>query len=259
MTNTDQSRTSAQPGPVFQHLLDVREKRGAGYIVLIDPDRKNHEHLEELVKTANQSDVDAIFVGGSLMMDGACHDRVHRIKELSNVPVIFFPGGVNQLNAHYDAMLFMSVLSGRNPHYLIGEQVIAAPIVKDLGIEVIPTAYLLLDGGAQSTVEFMSNTRPIPLNRPDISVAHALAAQYLGMRMVYLEAGSGARNPVPVETVEAVTKATDVPVIVGGGLRTPAAVRERVEAGAGFVVTGTVLEDSGGSIMQSLAEAVHGK
>jgi len=132
---------------VFQYLLDVKSEKGAGYIVLIDPDKKNEKSLIKQVEAANHSGVDALFVGGSLMMDSNHNERVAQIKKHSEIPVIFFPGGVNQINNHYDAMLFMSLLSGRNPQYLIGEQVVAAPLVKDLGIEVIPTAYLLFDGG----------------------------------------------------------------------------------------------------------------
>ncbi len=245
---------------VFQHLLQVARTKGAGYIVLLDPDRKSDPHLEARVAAINASEVDAIFVGGSLMMDGRCHERVATIKALASVPVIFFPGGLNQINTHYDAMLFMAILSGRNPHYLIGEQVLAAPVVKDLGLEVIPTGYLLFDGGAQSTVEFISNTRPLPLHRPDLAVAHALAAQYLGKKLLYLEAGSGARQAVPVETITQVAREVEVPLIVGGGIRTPEQARERVEAGASFIVTGTVLEDNhDAALMEAFAQAVHWK
>ncbi len=176
------------------------------------------------------------------------------------MPVIFFPGSATQLNAHYDAMFFMSILSGRNPHYLIGEQVIAAPIVKDIGIETIPMGYLLIDGGTTSTVEFMSSTKPIPLDRPEITVAHALAAQYLGKKFVYLEAGSGAKNPVTIETIKAVNDNIEIPIIVGGGIKTPDEAAERVQAGASFIVTGTITEKSNElSIMQYFADAVHWK
>ena len=168
---------------VFKQLLDVKSEKGAGYIVLIDPDRKNEDTLAKQVTVANKSNVDALFVGGSLMMDSKHNERVAVIKKEADIPVIFFPGGLNQLNQYYDAILFMSLLSGRNPQYLIGEQVVAAPIINDLGIEVIPTGYLLFDGGANSTVEFMSDTKPLPMNRPDIAVAHALAAEYLGKKL----------------------------------------------------------------------------
>ena len=244
--------------PVYNYLEKVINEKGAAYVVLIDPDRKNESSLEARVESANQNNVDVLFVGGSLMMDGKCNDRVRRIKEVSTIPVVFFPGGVSQLNSHYDAMLFMSVISGRNPHYLIGEQTIAAPLVKDLGIETIPTGYMLLDGGAGSTVEIMSGTRPIPMNRSDVAVAHALAGQYLGMKLIYLEAGSGAKEPVSESLVRQVHEAVDVPLIVGGGIRTPEMAGERVKAGASIIVTGTVIEE-GSTLMADFANAIHWK
>ena len=243
---------------VYNHLLSVRKKKGAGYIVLIDPDKKSENDLPEKVKAINESGVDAIFVGGSLMMVGRCTDRVAQIKSLAEIPVIFFPGGISQLNSHYDAILFMSIISGRNPHYLIGEQVIAAPIINDLGIEVIPTGYLLLDGGSDSAVQFMSSTAPIPMDKPDISIAHALAAQYLGKQLIYLEAGSGAKQAVTNELIKEVFEQVDIPLIVGGGIRTPEVAREKVESGASFVVTGTIIEENNnGNILEKFAEAVH--
>ena len=172
--------------------------------------------------------------------------------------MIFFPGGISQLNSHYDAILFMSIISGRNPHYLIGEQVIAAPIVKDLGIEAIPTGYLLLDGGSDSAVQFMSGTAPIPMDKPDISIAHALAAQYLGKNLIYLEAGSGAKQAVPNELIKEVVEHVDIPLIVGGGIRKPEVAREKVEAGASFVVTGTIIEENiNDDMLKKFAEAIH--
>ena len=243
---------------VYNHLLSVRKKKGAGYIVLIDPDKKSENDLQEKVKSINDSGVDAIFVGGSLMMDSRGSDRVSQIKSLAEIPVIFFPGGISQLNSHYDAILFMSIISGRNPHYLIGEQVIAAPIINDLGIEVIPTGYLLLDGDSNSAVQFMSGTAPIPMDKPDISIAHALAAQYLGKQLIYLEAGSGAKQAVTNELIKKVFEQVDIPMIVGGGIRTPEVAREKVESGASFVVTGTIIEENNnGNILKNFAEAVH--
>ena len=244
---------------VFKQLLDVKSEKGAGYIVLIDPDRKNEDTLAKQVTVANKSNVDALFVGGSLMMDSKHNERVAVIKKEADIPVIFFPGGLNQLNQYYDAILFMSLLSGRNPQYLIGEQVVAAPIINDLGIEVIPTGYLLFDGGANSTVEFMSDTKPLPMNRPDIAVAHALAAEYLGKKLIYLEAGSGATHAIPLEIIQQIAAETNVPLIVGGGIRTPEAARERVAAGASFIVTGSILEENGNNgLMKEFADAIHG-
>ena len=242
---------------IFNYLLSIKEKKGAGYIVLIDPDKNSEKNLEEKISKINNSGVDAIFVGGSLILDNNCERRVSIIKSLSELPVIFFPGGISQLNKYYDAMLFMSILSGRNPHYLIGEQVLAAPIVKDLGIEVIPTGYLIVDGGNNSSVQFMSGSNPIPIEKPDILVAHALAAQYLGKKLVYLESGSGAKNSIPNELVKAVNSYIDIPIIVGGGIRSPESAYEKVQAGASFIVTGTVIVNDSMAMIKEFADAFH--
>ena len=241
---------------VFNDLITTVSKKGAAYVVLIDPDRNDEDSIQDRVQKANISGVDALFVGGSLMMDSKCVDRVKLIKSYSNIPVIFFPGGVGQLNPYYDAMLFMSVISGRNPHYLIGEQVISAPLVKDMDIETIPTGYLLIDGGAGSTVEFMSGTRPIPMDRVDVTIAHALAGQYLGMKLIYLEAGSGAKYPVSSSLIGAVNDMIDVPLVVGGGIKTPEVAAEHVQSGASIIVIGTVIEDDV-SRMKEFSDAIH--
>lgn len=241
---------------VFLNLNQTIKQKGSAYVVLIDPDRKNINLFDQNVRVGNDSNVDAFFVGGSLMMDSESNNRVANIKEVSEIPLILFPGGVGQLSQHYDAMLFMSVISGRNSHYLIGEQVIAAPVVKDLGIETIATGYILLDGGACSTVEFMSGTRPIPINRTDLIIAHALAGQYLGMEVIYLESGSGAQSPVTKDVVTAVKEAINIPIIVGGGIKSPETASELVKAGASIIVTGTITEKDS-SLMSEIADAVH--
>ena len=223
---------------------------------MIDPDKKNDKNIDQCVESANQNGADALFVGGSIMMDSLYQQRVERIKSLAEIPIILFPGGVNQLNNNYDAMLFMSLLSGRNPHYLIGEQVIAAPIVKDYGLETIPTGYLLIDGGSPTTVEFISGTRPIPSNRPDIAVSHALAGQFLGMQLIYLEAGSGALNKVSEEMIKQVSNEINIGLIVGGGIRTPEDAKSIVEAGASYVVIGSVLEKSE-TLITEFSSAIH--
>jgi len=241
---------------VLSKLNDCVEKKGAGFIVLIDPDKKNDKNIDQLVEKAHQNGVDAIFVGGSIMMDGLYHKRVERIKSISEIPVILFPGGVNQINEHFDAMLFMSLLSGRNSHYLIGEQVIAAPIVKDYGIETIPTGYLLIDGGSPTSVEVVSGTKPLPSNRPDIIVSHALAAQFLGMELIYLEAGSGALNEVPGDVVKKVADEINIGLIVGGGIRTPEDANSIVNSGASFVVIGSAIEKSA-ELMEEFSSSIH--
>ena len=243
---------------IFQNLIEIIEKKGSAYIVLIDPDKKNNDNIEDIVEKGNRSNVDAFFVGGSLIMDSKYESRVKSIKSNSDIPVILFPGGVNQINSYFDAILFMSMISGRNPHYLIGEQVISAPIIKDLGIETISTGYILIDGGVQSMVQVMSDTNPIPMDRIDAIIAHALAAQYLGMKLIYLEAGSGATNSINDDIIKSVSEVINIPLIIGGGLRDPEIVSAKVNSGASIIVTGTIAEEDP-SIMREIASAVHWK
>ncbi|MBN2001081.1 phosphoglycerol geranylgeranyltransferase, partial [candidate division KSB1 bacterium] len=172
--------------------------------------------------------------------------------------VIIFPGSTKQISPYADAILFLSLISGRNPNVLIGEQVVAAPIIKSIGLEAIGTAYMFIESGNVTSAQFVSDTRPIPREKPDIAIAHALAAEYLGMKIIYLEAGSGAKYSVPEELVAAVKKYVSVPLIVGGGIRTPDEARKKVLAGAHFVVTGNVLEknrDPG--LIKAFADAIH--
>lgn len=241
---------------VLSSLQNSVKINGTSFILLIDPDKKNNDKIDKLVEQANMNGVDAIFVGGSLMMDSLYHERIARIKAISNIPLVLFPGGINQINRDFDAMLFMSLLSGRNPHYLIGEQVLAAPIVKDIGVETISTGYILIDGGSPTTVEFISGTKPLPPSRIDLIISHALAAQFLGMNFLYLEAGSGAKKRVPNDVIEMVTKECQLDVIVGGGIKTPSDANELAQSGASFVVVGSAIENSIES-MNDFASAIH--
>jgi putative glycerol-1-phosphate prenyltransferase len=243
---------------ILSSLIKTIKEKGSAYIVLIDPDKKNKDNIENLIEKGNKSNVDAFFVGGSLIMDSKYESRVKSIKDNSDIPVILFPGGVNQISSYFDAMLFSSMISGRNPQYLIGDQVISAPIIKDLGIETISTGYILIDGGVQSMVQVMSDTNPIPMNRIDAIIAHALAAQYLGMKLIYLEAGSGASKSIENNIIKSVSKTVDVPLIVGGGLRDPEVISDKVSAGASIIVTGTIVEEDT-SVMTEIASAVHWK
>ncbi len=245
--------------PVYQQLLSVSERRGAAYLVLVDPDKTESKTLPEFADRAQEAGADGFLVGGSLVMNDAFERAVAALKSRAKVPVIVFPGSLHQISGHADAILFLSILSGRNPEHLIGNQVVAAPIIKRLGLEAISTAYLLVESGKPTSAEFMSNTRPIPRSKPDIAVAHALAAEYLGFKLVYLEGGSGAEQPVPDEMISAVARSCSIPLVVGGGIRDPETARKKVKAGARFIVTGNVLEQNGErDHIRSFASAIHG-
>lgn len=244
--------------PVLDYLLKVRDDRGAGFLLLLDPDRVPCERLTAVAEAAGIYGVDAILAGGSMM---TCEDfdvRMERIRRAASVPVILFPGNAHQITPNADAVLFLSLISGRNPNYLIEEQVRGAPMVKSYGLEAIPTGYMLIESGAVTSVQYVSGTVPIPRGKTDIAMAHALAAQYMGMKLVYLEAGSGADYPVPEEMVGAVAEYCRLPVIVGGGIRHPQEARARVKAGAAFIVVGTRLEyEKNFQHIADMADAIH--
>ncbi len=245
---------------IFQSILHRTSSFAAGYLVLIDPDKIDNAALPGFVEQATAAGVDAFLVGGSLITDDSFEHCLRTIKKHTTVPVIIFPGGVMQISKEADAILFLSLLSGRNPEHLIGSQVLAAPIVKKSGLETISTAYLLVESGRTTSAEFMSNTRPLPRHKPDIAVAHALAAEILGFTCIYLEAGSGAEQSVPDEMIGAIARHCSLPLIVGGGLRTPEEARAKVRAGARFIVTGTVLEKGGNAgLIHEFAQAIHQK
>ena len=242
----------------FERLLKVRKERGAGYFILLDPDKSKREQLPSFVREATEAGVDGFLVGGSLMSTDDFEQHLRAIKENTSVPVIIFPGSIMQVSSVADAILFLILISGRNPEHLIGSQVIAAPIIKRSGLEPISTGYMLIEAGNMTSAEFMSNTKPIPRDKADIALAHALAAEIIGMKFVYLDAGSGANVSVPEEMIRAIAGKCSLPIIVGGGIRTPEEARKKVEAGASFIVTGTVTEHNNHrSFIKEFAEAVH--
>jgi phosphoglycerol geranylgeranyltransferase len=242
----------------YDRMLKVRQERGAGYFILLDPDKNNRALLPAFIREATEAGVDGFLVGGSLMMTNEFEEHLRTIKQNTTVPVIIFPGGIMQVSSIADAILFLVLISGRNPDYLIGNQVLAAPIVRRSGLEAISTGYMLIEAGNSTSVEFMSNTRPIPRDKTDIALAHALAAEVIGMKLIYLDAGSGAETSVPEEMLQAIAQKCALPIIVGGGIRTPEEARKKVEAGASFVVTGTVTElNNHRSFIREFAQAVH--
>ena len=242
---------------VYNYLADVKERLGAGFLVLLDPDQ---DRVVEQAVQCSEAGVDALLIGTSLLMGNRFSDYVESISAAVDIPVIIFPGEKGQVTGKADAILFLSLLSGRNPEYIIGEQIRSAPLIKNIGLEAISTAYLLIDSGRITSVEFMSNTKPIPSDKPEIAVSHAMAAEIFGMKLVYLEAGSGAARTVPDEMIRAVVSEIDIPVIVGGGIRDPETVSAKIDAGASFVVVGNHLEDRTGNVnLKKFVDAAHKK
>ena len=243
---------------VLKYLYGIIENKKAGYLVLIDPDVYEIERCTKLACEIERAGADAILLGGSLLTKDL-HPIAEHLKAATTLPIILFPGDSMHLTPHADAILYLSLISGRNPNYLIGEQVKAAPWIQQYNLEPIPIGYMLIDGGSRTTVEFMSGTVPIPRNKPDIAGTHALAAQYLGMKMVYLEAGSGAELPIPNDMILNVHSQIDIPLIVGGGIRSPEMAAQKVDAGASFIVTGNILEENCTyDFMKQFADAIHG-
>lgn len=246
--------------PVYSYLADVKERLGAGFLVLLDPDRSPQDRVVEQAVQCSEAGVDALLVGTSLLMGNSFSDYVESISAAVDIPVIIFPGEKGQVTGKADAILFLSLLSGRNPEYIIGEQIRSAPLIKNIGLEAISTAYLLIDSGQITSVEFMSNTKPIPSDKPEIAVSHAMAAEIFGMKLVYLEAGSGAARTVPDEMIRAVVSEIDIPVVVGGGIRDPETVSAKIDAGASFVVVGNHLEGRTGNVnLKMFVDAAHRK
>lgn len=244
----------------YSYLLDVIEKKGAAYLILIDPDKISGERLNSFVSICEKAGVDGFLIGGSLLMSGNLEEAIDIIKKISSLPAIIFPGAVHQLYKNADAVLYISLISGRNADHIIGKHIIAAPIIKRMELEPISTGYMLIESGAKTTAEYISGSLPIPRNKPEIAVATALAGQFLGMKFIYLEGGSGAQQSVPKEMVFAVSNAVDVPIIVGGGIRTPQEAREKVKSGAKVVVTGNFFEDDKNwELLKEFADAIHKK
>ena len=221
--------------------LFLEGNRGA--FILLDPDRIDTERIGDVLKRAEKNKaVKGIFVGTSLLMNPFFDNFIQKVKENTTLPVIIFPGSHYQVSKHADAILFLSVVSGRNPDVLIGEQVRMAPLIQHFGIEPIPTAYILIESGNVTSVEFISGTRPIPRDKTDIALAHALASWMLGFKLIYLEAGSGARLPVPEEIIREIKEKVPLPLVVGGGLNTKEKIDRAFKAGADFVVIGNAIE-----------------
>jgi putative glycerol-1-phosphate prenyltransferase len=225
---------------LISHSISINKKL---FTLLIDPDQHTTESLTNLSKNADESGVDLIFVGGSLL-NNDIDKSFELIKKNTNIPALLFPGSLLQITNKADGILLLSLISGRNPDLLIGNHVIASARIKRSNLEVMPTGYILIEGGKSTSVEYMSNTKPIPAEKIDIAIATAMAGEMLGLKYIYLEAGSGAKTSINIKIIKGVKENINIPLIVGGGIKTPNDVKSAVNAGADIIVVGNVIEQN---------------
>ena len=241
---------------IYSNILQHRKEGRKQFAVLIDPDKVSKQKCETLACEAQLAGVDLIFVGSSLLTRADLDNCIKIIKQNCGIPVVLFPGSILQISHFADAILLLSLISGRNAEMLIGKQVIAAPLLKESKLEIISTGYMLIDPGHPTSVSYMSNTFPIPHDKNDIALCTALAGEQLGLKTIFMDAGSGARMPVSKSMIEAVRNTISVPLIVGGGISSPEKALENCNAGADVVVIGNSIEKKQ-HLLTELADAVH--
>ena len=241
---------------LYNQLQEAKAKVQNKFAVLIDPDQLRLGKLDTILQNAMDANVDYFLVGGSLIVNDMLDKVLVGIRELCNIPQILFPGNSFQLSNKADALLFLSLISGRNAELLIGKHVITAPFLRKSSLEIMSTGYMLIDGGAATTVSYMSNTNPIPRDKNDIAVCTAMAGELLGLKMIYMDAGSGAQTPIPESMISAVSNNINIPLIIGGGIKTPEKALANVQAGADMIVVGNAIENDP-TLVAELSHAVH--
>ena len=242
---------------VYQSMMQKKQNGHKSIVVLIDPDKITSSSLSSLLQAANRAKVDYLFVGGSLVISDHLDECIVQIKKESSIPVILFPGSPSQLSKHADALLYLSLISGRNPELLIGQHVISASNVKRSGLEIIPTGYMVIDGGAPTTVSYISGAAPIPADKAEIALCTAMAGEMLGKKLIYMDAGSGARKAIPEEMIALVAQNINVPLVIGGGIREAEKAYRNCKAGADVIVVGNAIEKDP-SLLEEMAAAIHG-
>jgi phosphoglycerol geranylgeranyltransferase len=239
------------------HSLTERKQQGKkSFAVLVDPDKVNDHNMEQLVSLSVAAGVDYFLVGGSLVISNYLDECVQAIKQNCSIPVILFPGSPSQVSKYADALLYLSLISGRNAELLIGQHVISAPVVKQSGLEIMSTGYMVIDGGAPTTVSYISNATPIPADKNEIAMCTAMAGEMLGMKLIYMDAGSGAKRPITEGMIEKVAQIINVPLIIGGGIIEPEKAYLNCKAGADVIVVGNAIEKDA-SLIKEMAAAVH--
>lgn len=241
---------------IYQSLLAKKKKGERSFAVLIDPDNVNAAKIDELTRLTVSAGVDYLLVGGSLVISNHLDEVVQHIRRNCSIPVILFPGTPSQVSRFADGLLYLSLISGRNPELLIGQHVISAPAVRKSGLEIISTGYMVIDGGAPTTVSYISNATPIPADKNEIALCTAMAGEMLGMKLIYMDAGSGARYPIREEMIAAVAAHIEVPIVVGGGIRDPEKAYLNCKAGADVIVVGNAIEKDV-NLIREMADAVH--
>lgn len=241
---------------LYQQILDRKASGKKSFTVLIDPDKVNIAKTEQLVSLAVDAKVDYFFVGGSLVISDSLDECIRQIKVSCDIPVIIFPGSPSQVSRYADALLYLSLISGRNPELLIGQHVISAPAVKQSGLEIMPTGYMVIDGGAPTTVSYISNATPIPADKNEIAMCTAMAGEMLGMKLIFMDAGSGARRPITENMIETVASHIETPLIVGGGITSPEKAYRNCRCGADIIVVGNAIEKDA-SLIKEISDAVH--
>jgi putative glycerol-1-phosphate prenyltransferase len=241
---------------IYENLLAKKRKGQRSFAVLIDPDKVNAKKIDELTSLAVTAEVEYLFVGGSLVISDHLDEVVQQIRSNCSIPVILFPGTPSQVSRYADGLLYLSLISGRNPELLIGAHVISAPAIRKSGLEIISTGYMVIDGGAPTTVSYISNASPIPADKNEIALCTAMAGEMLGMKLIYMDAGSGARHPIRDEMIACVASQIEIPLVVGGGIRDPEKAYRNCKAGADLIVVGNAIEKEP-SLIREMAAAVH--
>jgi len=244
------------PNGIYHSFSDRKRAGKKSFAVLIDPDKVNDQNVAELIELSVSSKVDYFFVGGSLVVSNYLDQCLQLIRKSCSIPTVLFPGSPSQVSKYADALLYLSLISGRNAELLIGQHVVSAPIVKKSGLEVMSTGYMVVDGGAPTTVSYISNSSPLPSDKSEIAVCTALAGEMLGMKLIYMDAGSGAKNPISETMITKVAQSISVPLIVGGGIVDPEKAYLNCKAGADVIVVGNAIEKDS-SLIREMADAVH--
>ncbi len=241
---------------IYKELLERKQKGQKSFAVLIDPDKVNPPAIEQLVKLSVEASVDYFLVGGSLVISNQLDEVVQQIKAACDIPVILFPGSPSQISKYADGLLYLSLISGRNPELLIGQHVISAPFVKQSGLEIISTGYMVVDGGAPTTVSYISNATPLPSDKNEIAMCTAMAGEMLGMKVIYMDAGSGAKRAISESMIQAVAQQIEAPLIIGGGITDPEKAYRNCKAGADVIVIGNAIEKDA-NLIKEMAAAIH--